>query len=322
MKFLCAGMLSLLAGLSSTQALAGYEVEQWLQKMNQASRSLNFEGVFVYQSQGRSETSRIARLVDASGERERLETLDGAPREVVRHNEDVHCYLPEDKVLVLDRVPFGRQPGRLSINPSQLREHYQIRELGAGRVAGRKAKVLELEPRDELRYGHTLWIDIASGLLLKARMQGPHSSMVEQFTFTEIRPGGNIDADLLRTRTTQSADWRVVDARGEELRPEDVPWTFKALPAGFREVSLVKRVVRRDGVQAVHAVFSDGLVNLSVFVERAMGNSPLVLQDSTLHAGSTSIYRRASGDYVITVMGEVPEAALRLVAYGVERRKP
>ncbi len=321
MKRFGAGVFSALMMLGSSLAIAADEAEAWLQRLSQASSSLNFEGVFVYQSQGRSETSRVVRLVDVSGERERLETLDGAPREVVRHNDEVYSYLPEDKVLVLDRVPFGRQPGRLSINPAQLREHYLIRLEGNARVAGRDTRVLSLEPRDELRYGHVLWIDSASGLLLKARMRAGRDGMVEQFMFTEILPGGVIDPSRLQATTQKTADWRVLDARGKELRPDAVPWQFRKVPAGFSQVALVRRVVRRDGVEAVHAVFSDGLVNVSVFIEVLGAQAAPRLPDAAILAGSTGIYRRVLGDHVVTVMGEVPEPALRMVAYGVERRK-
>jgi sigma-E factor negative regulatory protein RseB len=316
-----AGVFSTLLMLGSSLAIAADEAEVWLQRLSQASNSLNFEGVFVYQSQGRSETSRVVRLVDASGERERLETLDGAPREVVRHNDQVYSYLPENKVLVLDRVPFGRQPGRLSINPAQLREYYQIRLEGNARVAGRDTRVLSLEPRDELRYGHVLWIDAVSGLLLKARMRAGRDGMVEQFMFTEIVPGGVIDPVRLQATTQKTADWRVLDARGQELRSEAVPWQFRKLPAGFSQVALVRRVVRRDGVEAIHAVFSDGLVNVSVFIEAVSAQAAARSPDSAILAGSTGIYRRVLGEHVVTVMGEVPESALRMVAYGVERRK-
>ena len=37
-----------------------------------------------------------------------------------------------------------------------------------GRVAGLEAQALVLEPRDDLRYGYTLWAEVQSGLLLIA----------------------------------------------------------------------------------------------------------------------------------------------------------
>ncbi|MDQ7988129.1 MAG: MucB/RseB C-terminal domain-containing protein [Candidatus Dactylopiibacterium sp.] len=291
---------------------------QWLQRMSHASKSQSFTGVFVYQSQGRTESSRIVRLVDGAGEHERLETLDGPPREVIRFNESVQCFLPDDKLLVLDRAILARQPGRLISKPAALAEFYDAHLIGAGRVAGRDAQVVKLSPRDGMRYGYQLWIDSATGILLKARLLAQDSAAVEQFAFTEINPGSEIDAERLRPRTVRTAGWRIVNAAGDDVRPEDIAWAFRRLPAGFKQVSLVRRTLHHDNVAAVHAAFSDGFANVSVFIEPLAARS---VQNPSDIVSPVGMYRRVKGDSLITVMGEVPAAALRRFAESVERRK-
>ncbi|MDP5240857.1 MucB/RseB C-terminal domain-containing protein [Uliginosibacterium sp. 31-16] len=311
----------LLVGLAlAAPAAFGDEAHTWLLRMNQASRSLNYSGTFVYQSQGRIETSRIVHLVDASGEHERLETLDGPLREVIRHNEDVQCFLPQDRIVVTDKAVLGRQPGRLITKPATLSEFYSIRLGVQERVAGRDAQQILLEPRDEMRYGHQLWIDVASGLLLKATMLNEHAGTLEQFAFSEVFPGGNIDHEKLKPSVLKTGEWRVINARGVELRPEDLEWSFRKLPPGFRGVSWVKRSVRRGDASTIHAVFSDGLANVSVFIEAAAGSLAGATQSGPVSTGSTGVYRRLVGDRLVTVLGEVPLGALRRIAEGVERR--
>src|SRR5574344_1676426 len=78
------------------------DAQGWLQRMSHAARNLNYSGVFVYQSGGRSESSRISHWTDASGEHERLEALDGTPREIVRNNEEVQSFFPASKHVVVD----------------------------------------------------------------------------------------------------------------------------------------------------------------------------------------------------------------------------
>ncbi|MCZ7654833.1 MAG: hypothetical protein M5R42_11945 [Rhodocyclaceae bacterium] len=34
---------------------------------------------------------------------EKLEVLDGSPREVVRNNDEVRCFLPEDKLVIVEK---------------------------------------------------------------------------------------------------------------------------------------------------------------------------------------------------------------------------
>lgn len=308
------GLILLPLCFASSVALAD-DAYTWLLRMNQAARSLNYTGVIVYQSQGHSETSRIYHAVDASGEHERMETLDGPLREVVRNNEDVQCYLLQDRIIVTDKAILGQQPGRLMSKPATLAEFYSIRLGEISRVAGRDAQQILLEPRDDMRYGHQLWIDAATGLLLKARMLAERSESLEQFRFTELQTG-SIDHELLRPRVTKTTDWRVISARGQEIKPDDIEWVFHKLPAGFRNVSLVRRMVRRSDPSAIHAVFSDGLATVSVFIE-ALASVP---QANLINAGSTGVYRRTLGDRVVTVMGEVPAVTLRRFADGVERR--
>ena len=55
------------------------ETLSWLRKIHDATQKLSYTGTFVYRNGGRSETSRITRFVDASGDIEKLEVLDGVP---------------------------------------------------------------------------------------------------------------------------------------------------------------------------------------------------------------------------------------------------
>ncbi len=50
---------------------------QWLQRIYAASQKLSYTGTFVYHHDNTVETSRITRVVDASGPVEKLEALEG-----------------------------------------------------------------------------------------------------------------------------------------------------------------------------------------------------------------------------------------------------
>lgn len=290
---------------------------QWLNRMDQAGRSLNFSGVFVYQNQGVTQSSRIYHMVDAAGEHERLETLNPPMREVVRNNEDVQFFLPQERILILERMVRGRQPGQLLVKPAQLAEFYTISFGESSRVAGRVARQIIFEPRDEMRYGYRYWVDQATGLLLRAQLQGSApGSQVEQFMFTEVATGVAADPARLKPRSVNTREWRVVNARGDELPLSVIDWNFGKLPPGFRNVSLVRRKVSANETGAIHAVFSDGLASVSVFIEdHAKASGPA--QSS---AGTTGLVQRNLGDQLITVVGELPLPALRRIADGIQRR--
>ncbi|MDD3354115.1 MucB/RseB C-terminal domain-containing protein [Zoogloea sp.] len=291
----------------------------WLGRISSAAHKLNYTGTFTYQSGKNVETSRIAHLVDATGEYERLETLDGSPREVVRSNDEVQCALPEQKLLIVDQVAGRRSfPARLPRSPADLAEHYRIRKGEVGRVAGMESQQIILEPKDDMRYGHHLWADAASGLLLRAKLVNDKGEAIEQFGFTEVTIGNTVDKDKVRPRFVRSAEWKVVNARGNDIRMDDIGWTFRNTIPGFRQVVSVLRHTRKDRGQVYHVVFSDGLAAISVFIEPVSTRSA---QSGMSASGAFGIFRRTVGDHLITVLGEVPPQALMRVADGVEMRK-
>src|SRR5688572_6169856 len=71
------------------------ETLSWLRKIHDATQRLSYTGTFVYQNGSRTESSRITRYVDAGGDIEKLEVMDGVPREIVRTRDTVRCYLPD-----------------------------------------------------------------------------------------------------------------------------------------------------------------------------------------------------------------------------------
>jgi sigma-E factor negative regulatory protein RseB len=93
-------MLALAATVAEAQSP---ETLTWLRKINEATQKLSYTGTFVYQNGARSETSRITRYVDPSTDIERLEVIDGMPREIVRTRDTVRCYLPGLRLVKVDR---------------------------------------------------------------------------------------------------------------------------------------------------------------------------------------------------------------------------
>ena len=319
MRFLCC-LAFVFAGCGSALAQAPNDPLSWLGRISNAAHKLNYTGTFTYQSGKHVETSRITHLVDTSGEYEKLEALDGSPREVVRNNDEVQCFLPEQKLLIVDQFGARRSfPARLPPSPNALAENYRIRKGEVSRIAGMESQQIILEPRDEMRFGHHFWADVSSGLLLRARLVGEKGDSIEQFVFTEVQIGAPFDKEKVRPRFTRSADWKVVNARGNDVRVEDIGWAFRNTIPGFRQVVSVARQARKERGEAYHVVFSDGLAAISVFIEPESGKG--AAQSGLSASGSFNIFRRSVADHRIPVLGEVPAQALVRIADGVEMRK-
>jgi sigma-E factor negative regulatory protein RseB len=312
--------LAVVMSLSAWTAIAAdgsVDAIGWLERMATAARQFNYTGTFTYLSDQRFETMRIAHAVRANEEVERLETLDGSPREVIRQNGEVRCVLPSLKTVIIDRQGGRRAfPGRLPMAVGQLTEHYRIVRGETGRVAGREAQIIGLEPLDELRFGHQLWADVETGLLLKARVLDEHGKVVEQFIFNDIHVGGNVDPAQLKARYDAGDDWNVVNARGSDADVGHVRWALGEMVPGYRLVSTVKRAVTGEAENVLHLVYSDGLAHISVFIEPAAAGEATDAS-GFLTAGSIGVYARNHAGYRLTVLGEAPREALRRVGDGM-----
>ncbi len=284
----------------------------WLGRISSAGQRLNYVGTFVYQSGGQVETSRIAHRVDARGEYERLEVLDGSPREIIRRGSEVHCVLPDERTVIIDEAGGRRAfPVRLPASLSGLAESYRIRKGEVGRVAGYEAQALVLEPKDDLRYGHTLWAEMQSGLLLKARMVDEKGGLIEQFSFSEVRIGGEVEAELLASRFEPGDGWRVVNARGSDMPIGEAGWGLAEPLPGYTLSSVMRRPLGRDRGQAMHMVFTDGLATISVFIEPVGDGSAIGL--GPVSSGAINIYKRTVDGHLVTTLGEAPERAVRRI---------
>ena len=303
------------AGLSVAQAQAP-ETLTWLRKIHEATQKLSYSGTFVYQNGARSETSRIVRYADGGGDIEKVEIMDGVPREIVRTKDTVRCYLPGSKVVKVDRRTERGFPALLPERIGALTRHYDISLGESRRIAGYDCRAVVLTPKDNLRYGYRLYADQASGMLLRAVTVDTNGEPVEQFTFTELKLGG-VTRDMVKPRHT-SRSWRVEDA---EAAPTRLPgWGLSSELPGFHKVVELKRRLG-DSRSAGQVVYSDGLAAVSVFIESMEGRSDPV-RTGLASMGAIHIYTREVANHMVTVVGEAPAASVQRIANAVEYRRP
>jgi len=318
LALLASSLLQLSTALAQTDPAA----VQWLQRIYSATQRLSYTGTFVYQHDDQVESSRITRMVDASGPVEKLEIMDGMPREIIRSRNQVVCYLPSIMTVKIDKQG-ARHPFPL-ILPDQLKdlaESYTVRKAGVERVAGYDCQVIVLEPKDTLRYGQTLCADLATGMLLKAKTFNDRHKMLETFAFTQLKIGGHIDREMLKSRFAADAkDWHVEDSDAVPADLTHAGWAVRSPPPGFRKVTEMTRTL--NGASGVgHIVFSDGLAAVSVFIEPvAAGNA--ARQPGLSRQGAINVFARRLENHWVTVVGEAPAQSVKLIANTVEYRKP
>ncbi|WP_211462994.1 MucB/RseB C-terminal domain-containing protein [Collimonas silvisoli] len=316
--------------MDSVNAADKQEAQTLLKKIQSAAQRLNYSGTFVYQQANQIRTSRITHVLEGRNEVEKLEILDGQPREYIRRNEDVTCYMPETKTKIVEkRVTQDGFPAILAALPADLTDYYNVKMGETGRVAGFDCQAVLLEPKDNMRYGYKLWAEKNSGLLLRAQTLNGKNEIVEQISFTQIGIG-NVDHSHLKPSFGNTNSWHT---ESSVINPANLnEWTVTGMPAGFKKVRELKRMVAdappaksAAGLSAVpvtpavrrevsQLIFSDGLVAISIFIEP--GNQSRT--EGSLQQGALNIVGKRQGDYWLTIVGDVPPAAMRQVANSIE----
>ena len=312
----------LLLALSAQAARAEGDALLWLERIHAATQKLSYTGTFVYRGGDQAETSRIIHIVGRHGARERLETLDGQPREIVRSDDEVKCYLPDSMTVKVDKQTDHKVfPALLPANLHDISEHYEVIKGGIERVAGYECQLIMLEPKDKIRYGHKLWADANTGMLLKSQTFNEKKEVVEQFAFTQISIGGKIDQGQLKSRfLAKSRDWHVENSGAVTASLAASGWTIKPELPGFRKITEMKRT-QGGSSEVGHVVYSDGLAAVSVFIE-PMANKTTLPQPGPSRQGAINIYSRQIAGHLVTVVGEAPAESVKKLAESAEYRKP
>jgi sigma-E factor negative regulatory protein RseB len=300
---------------------AADDARAWLMKMNQAAHSLNYSGSFIYQHGDQIESMRILRKVQGGLVRERLVSLNGAAREVIRTDQEVRCYLPDENTVVVEhrRAEARSFPSLLPQSLRNLDRNYAIALGRTARVVDRAAQEVTISPRDSYRYGYQLWADKESGLLLKANLVDDKGKAIEQFMFTSLELGGTLPDSAFEPRKAgKDYVWYREDKERAVSSSASKAWEVKHLPPGFTLSMHMTRMLPNRKTAVEHMIYSDGLAVVSVFVEKLENQQPASGDVSdVMHIGAVHARGLNIGTHQVTVVGEVPMITVDLIGESI-----
>ncbi len=316
----CAAWVAIAALQWASVAVAADAIDlgALLGRIQGAAQHENYAGTFVHQQGNVVMSSRIAHMADRTGEHEKLEILNGQAREFVRNNDDVQCFVPDDKVVFVEkRAKYDSFPALLTSVPVAVERYYRAIAEGTERIAGRTASIVRLVPSDALRYGYRLWFDRELHLLLKAQTLGEKDVVIEQLAFTDLILGG-VDRARIKPSFGDTASWRVETNRTVPVDLGRAGWSVSAPVPGFQKVMEVRRAFGdRDGVAQM--VFSDGLAAVSIFIE---AQAPPRAAEGSGSKGPIHVATRRHGNHWLTVVGDVPGETVNRMAAAVAYSAP
>ena len=177
----------------------------------------------------------------------------------------------------------------------ELGKLYAFRLEQGPKVAGRDSVLLHLRPRDGLRLGYRLGLDDASGLILKSESFSEDGTLLERHEY----------ASLTVTPKDENSEAEGPTLLMQHLDIVGLPFGYKAsLARGFEEKALF---------------VSDGIAAATVVFEPLPDD--LLPGEGAVRHGATLTYSRGSvvsgTGVLVTVIGEVPLPAARLIAEAV-----
>jgi len=296
----------------------------WIARMNDALARRNYDGVFVQQIGGRRETWRIVHRMRDGRMTERLISTDGSGKEYIRDGTEAVWYIPSRKAVVVEQR--GRSSGYITALygvSAETEKYYTLHSAERPvRLQGFTARLVTVEPRDELRYGYRYWIDEKNGMPVRTQLVSPGGAVVVDISFVSMTLPETVDDELLKPDVdTTGFKWmrRETPAPPNSLKVAFVP-REDLLPPGFRIKYNTPQPA--DAAPRTRFIISDGIAWVSVFIEKAeevAGSPPgMKRSEGLMQMGSSAAYTLGVAGHRITVVGDVPPATVKAIASAVQ----
>ena len=258
-----------------------------IQKLQQSRDRYAVTGTFLRESAGGRDFVSVTRDID--GATSKAQFVNSAAS-----NSEQMLSLPAGRVL----------------DPCEVAELYAMSLARGPKVAGKATQVLQFRPRDTLRLGHVLALEEESGVILRSDTISEKGELLERHEFATLTISKiSASANSPSTDASVRTEGTVNGAQEERPRYVKVP----GLPDGYRA-----KLAR--GYEGRALFVSDGIAAATVIFEPLP--STVKPGEGAVRRGATLTYTRGSlvsgQNILVTVIGEVPLAAARVIADAVK----
>lgn len=301
---------------TSTNSYPSDSAQAWLAKMSDAVKSLNYTISFILLKPGVDSQPYLWRhgVNEVGLEMEQLNLLNGPGREVVRIGNKVSYFEPNVPPYSLQSsIINGPFPSEFFQHPERLMLGYEFIMVGRSRISGRAAQQIRIISKDKSRFGLNVWLDQETGLLLKMNMFGQEAQLLEQIQVTDLQVTNEPDPFFEKIEPGMLPE--VVSFNPSA--PLNSPWAISYLPKGME---IVKRDLRRlsgSGEVVEYIMLSDGLVDVSVYLQEKQNNKPQSNLVGTVQ--SDTLLTIEHGELNITIIGKLPAATANAIAKSIQR---
>ena len=284
-------------------------------RMAKASKELSYKGLFTYEYRGQLRSIKVVHLVRDGKTYERIVHMDGPEREIVRRGDNLGCLRAADRLLRGSALKFNN-------SYAELQDHYEFYIRGDGRIAGRQVALVEVLPRDKLRYGYIVAIDKDTGLMLQSVLLSQTGKPLERFQYVDISFAADLNKFPLSSEMAESEDIDVNQSAcletNQAIETVTSIWEPQWLPPGF----VLSSYQPADETGQESWMYTDGLAVFSVFVDSNKGTDNFPPLDAKLGTTVAVLTKTKYNNqlYAVFVVGEIPRSTAGQIASAIRPR--
>lgn len=288
---------------------------QWqlLDRAQLQLKALNFDLSFVQIKGNQLATYRWLHGLVASTEAtqsielERLILQDGVGTETIRRNDRVYYTVPGAPTTVTINHYIRELPSLLFLPLEDLRRLYDAVQGSSIAISGRTAQLIRLTARAAGRYDYWVWLDAQTGFPLRIDTVAQNNQVLERWVVVHLQVKPEFPTDLTDLISAPLPEQPLQIQRSALSEPSV---QLKWLPDGYQAVEQPGTVLTRSSRLLASWLLSDGMHQISVFVQPASHMGDQLFRD-----GATTILVSSGEQFDVTVIGPVvPELAQQIAA--------
>ncbi|TMM47478.1 MucB/RseB C-terminal domain-containing protein [Colwellia ponticola] len=291
--------------------------KEWLERLSQSLKQLNFTTSFVVVKNNQAEPYHwLHGIGNDDQELEIFTRLNGSRRDFLRQGNIVSYIEPEHEPYSLISPDIrGPIPAIFRGNFTELEVSYRFISVGRSRVLGRVAQLVRIVAKDDYRFSYWLWLDQKTGLLLKMAILTRQGQLLEQVQFTHLEVSKQLSDNLAQLQLTELPD---IISLTNEITTKELAWQVSWMPQGFSVIKSNQHYLNsynRNDVKAVEfMLFSDGLTEVSVYVNlsKEKFRDPEYASD-----GATMVFNQIVRGIEVGIVGDIPLATAQKIAESI-----
>lgn len=305
--------------VSISEVMASDEGWRLIKHSQQAVKTYNFDVSFVQQKANHVNTFRWLRGVHQGNgalavqtELEQLTAQDGYGTDTFRRNNYVYYAAPDAPVIATLNSTIKELPAILFKDTAALNELYDAVPGTSVALSGRNAQLVRLTARDGSRYSYWLWLDAQTGFPLRVNTLNNANEVLESWMVVHLQLKPTVPTELLGLLNAQLPAEPA--ALATDTSAIAAPFSLSWLPAGYKIVNQHQPVMTRSGRVIGSWLLSDGIHQISVFVQPSAGlNQAMAYRD-----GATTILVVPQQNYDVTVIGPIEAQLANQLAVSVQ----